>query len=74
MDRKRRRTGGDANADTNTQCYTDGDTNAYIDSDTNAYADSYTRRDTAACSDPKSSSYAAAQADYSFPPIILKCP
>ena len=48
---------------------TGGDTNT----NTQCYTDSYTGRDTAAYSDAKSSSYAAAPADYSFPPIALKC-
>jgi hypothetical protein len=41
--------------------------------DTQCDTDSYTRRDAAAYADAQSSPYAATPADYSFPPITLKC-
>jgi hypothetical protein len=81
VDSKRRRTGWDANADT--YCYTDSYSDAYTDTDVDTqcdtdadsqrYTDSYTRRDAAAYADAQSSPYAATPADYSFPPITLKC-
>jgi hypothetical protein len=69
VDSKWRRTGWDANADT--YCYIDSYSDAYIDSQ--RYTDSYTRRDAAAYAAAQSSPYAATPADYSFPPITLKC-
>ena len=57
MDRKRRRTGGDTNAHSNTQCY----------------SDSYPYRDTAAYSDAQGSSHTAVSPVYSFSAITLRC-